>query len=73
MYLQNEIVSMGVYSDGSYNVPKGLIYSFPVRTFAGGRFEIVQVCRSCSCAGAGSGSGSCADVVGIRTGSAFLL
>jgi malate dehydrogenase len=24
------IVSMGVYSDGSYGIQKGLIYSFPV-------------------------------------------
>ncbi|THG10846.1 hypothetical protein TEA_026524 [Camellia sinensis var. sinensis] len=28
--LQGTWVSMGVYSDGSYNVPAGLIYSFPV-------------------------------------------
>jgi len=35
------IVSMGVYSDGSYGVEKGLIYSFPV-TCAGGDWQIVQ-------------------------------
>ncbi|KAL3828251.1 hypothetical protein ACJIZ3_017053 [Penstemon smallii] len=34
-------VSMGVYSDGSYNVPKGLIYSFPV-TCKNGEWSIVQ-------------------------------
>lgn len=35
------IVSMGVYSDGSYGVAKGLIYSFPV-TCSGGDWSIVQ-------------------------------
>jgi len=35
------IVSMGVYSDGSYGIEKGLIYSFPVRC-AGGDWEIVD-------------------------------
>ncbi|MGH9120107.1 MAG: malate dehydrogenase [Acidimicrobiales bacterium] len=34
-------VSMGVYSDGSYGVPEGLISSFPV-TCADGRWSIVQ-------------------------------
>ncbi|KAG7026168.1 Malate dehydrogenase, cytoplasmic, partial [Cucurbita argyrosperma subsp. argyrosperma] len=34
-------VSMGVYSDGSYNVPAGLIYSFPV-TCQNGEWSIVQ-------------------------------
>lgn len=37
----DEIVSMGVYSDGSYGVEKGLIYSFPV-TCAGGDWKIVE-------------------------------
>lgn len=32
---------MGVYSDGSYGVPAGLIYSFPV-TCSGGEWKIVQ-------------------------------
>jgi malate dehydrogenase len=36
-----ESVSMAVYSDGSYGVEKGLIYSFPV-TCAGGDWRIVQ-------------------------------
>lgn len=35
------VVSMGVYSDGSYGVEKGLIYSFPV-TCRDGDWEIVQ-------------------------------
>jgi len=35
------IVSMGVYSDGSYGVEKGLIYSFPV-VCKGGDWEIIQ-------------------------------
>ncbi|XP_051128978.1 malate dehydrogenase-like [Andrographis paniculata] len=34
-------VSMGVYSDGSYNVPARLIYSFPV-TCKNGEWSIVQ-------------------------------
>ena len=32
---------MGVYSDGSYNVPAGIIYSFPV-TCKDGEWQIVQ-------------------------------
>ena len=32
---------MGVYSDGSYGIEEGLIYSFPA-TCAGGEWEIVQ-------------------------------
>lgn len=38
---QGTFVSMGVYSDGSYNVPAGLIYSFPV-TCRNGEWSIVQ-------------------------------
>ncbi|KAI7845353.1 hypothetical protein COHA_001060 [Chlorella ohadii] len=34
-------VSMGVYSDGSYDAPKGVIYSFPV-TCKDGKWSIVQ-------------------------------
>ncbi|WP_372879430.1 malate dehydrogenase [Spongiibacter marinus] len=34
-------VSMGVYSDGSYGIQEGLIYSFPCRC-KGGDWEIVQ-------------------------------
>ncbi|KAH7388559.1 hypothetical protein KP509_16G081700 [Ceratopteris richardii] len=34
-------VSMGVYSDGSYDVPPGLIYSYPV-TCENGEWSIVQ-------------------------------
>jgi len=36
-----EYVSMGVYSDGSYGVPKDIIYSFPV-TCSNGQYTIVQ-------------------------------
>lgn len=37
-----EIVSMGVFSDGSkYGVRKGLIYSFPV-TCSGGEYHVVE-------------------------------
>jgi malate dehydrogenase len=36
-----KIVSMGVYSDGSYGITKGLIYSFPCRC-ADGDWSIVQ-------------------------------
>ncbi|KAL5229394.1 hypothetical protein ABZP36_028170, partial [Zizania latifolia] len=38
---EGTFVSMGVYSDGSYGVPAGLIYSFPV-TCSGGEWTIVQ-------------------------------
>ena len=34
-------VSMGVYSDGSYGIQEGLIYSFPCRC-KDGEWEIVQ-------------------------------
>jgi malate dehydrogenase len=37
----NSVVSMGVYSDGSYGVDDGLIYSYPVRC-ADGDWAIVQ-------------------------------
>jgi malate/lactate dehydrogenase len=39
--VQGTFVSMGVYSDGSYKVPAGLIYSFPV-TCEKGEWHIVQ-------------------------------
>jgi len=34
-------VSMGVASDGSYGIPEGVVYSYPV-TCSNGRYEIVQ-------------------------------
>ena len=34
-------VSMGVPSDGSYGIPEGVIYGYPV-TCEGGKYEIVQ-------------------------------
>lgn len=36
-----EIVSMGILSDGSYGIQKGIFYSFPVRCNYG-RYQIVQ-------------------------------
>lgn len=39
---QGEWVSMGVMSDGSYGIPKGIIYSFPVRVKKDRSWEIVQ-------------------------------
>lgn len=38
---ENDWVSMSVLSDGSYGVPEGLLYSFPVRV-KDGTYEIVQ-------------------------------
>jgi malate dehydrogenase len=38
---EGDWVSMAVISDGSYGVPEGLVYSFPVRT-KDGEYEIVQ-------------------------------
>jgi malate dehydrogenase len=38
----DEWVSMAVTSDGSYGIPEGLIYSFPCKVDANGRYEIVQ-------------------------------
>ncbi|VXC26852.1 Malate dehydrogenase [Arthrobacter sp. 9V] len=38
---KDDWVSMAVASDGSYGVPEGLIYSYPVTT-SGGNWEIVQ-------------------------------
>lgn len=38
---EGKFVSMGVYSDGSYGVPSGVIYSFPV-TIADKKWQIVQ-------------------------------
>nr|WP_299246024.1 malate dehydrogenase [uncultured Halomonas sp.] len=36
-----DFVSMGIFSDGSYGIAKGIVYSFPVRCRYG-RYEIVQ-------------------------------
>ena len=35
------IVSMAIYSDGSYGIEKGLLYSFPCKC-SGGKYAIVQ-------------------------------
>jgi malate dehydrogenase len=33
---------MAVPSDGSYGIPEGLVYSFPVRITAPWKYEIIQ-------------------------------
>jgi len=38
---QGKWVSMAVFSDGSYDIPEGLVYSFPVTT-QDGEYQIVQ-------------------------------
>jgi malate dehydrogenase len=39
--LGSQWASMGIPSDGSYGIPEGLIYSFPVRC-EGGKYSIIQ-------------------------------
>ena len=39
--VESDWVSMGIYSDGSYGIKEGLIYSFPV-TCQNGEYSIVQ-------------------------------
>lgn len=39
-----EYTSMGVMSDGSYGIPKDIVFSFPVTT-QNKTWKIVQVCR----------------------------
>jgi len=39
---KGELVSMGVYSDGTkYGIPKDLIFSFPVKT-ENGKYKIIE-------------------------------
>jgi len=38
---KDEIISMGILSDGSYGVKKGIIFSFPI-IIKNGKIEIVQ-------------------------------
>ncbi|MCB9532539.1 MAG: malate dehydrogenase [Myxococcales bacterium] len=40
--MTGDFVSMAVPSDGSYGIPTGLIFSFPCRITAPGKYEIVQ-------------------------------
>ena len=42
---EGDWVSMGVFSDGSYGTPEGVMFSFPVTTNAG-TWAIVQVSHS---------------------------
>jgi len=37
-----DYVSMGVWSDGSYDIPTGIVYSYPLEIKAGGVYSIVQ-------------------------------
>ncbi|XP_027038816.1 malate dehydrogenase, cytoplasmic-like [Pocillopora damicornis] len=39
---EGEFVSMGVVSDGSYGIPKDIVYSFPVRISPDHKYEIVK-------------------------------
>ncbi|KXJ25786.1 malate dehydrogenase, cytoplasmic [Exaiptasia diaphana] len=39
---ENNWVSMGVVSDGSYGIPEGIVYSFPVKIDSNGEWSIVQ-------------------------------
>lgn len=42
-YLGNErVVSMGVHSEGDYDIPKGLWTSLPVRCVGNFKYEIVR-------------------------------
>jgi malate/lactate dehydrogenase len=50
---KGEWVSMGVASDGSYGIPPGLFFSFPV-TCHQGQWHIVQVGPALRSRGAGS-------------------
>ena len=42
LQFQGHWVSMGVPSDGSYGVEKGLIFSFPVSIKPGGSYTVIQ-------------------------------
>jgi len=37
-----DFVSMGVWSDGSYGIPTGIVYSYPLEIQPGGNYSIVQ-------------------------------
>jgi malate dehydrogenase len=39
---EGEFVSMGVWSDGAYDIEKGLMFSFPVSCSPGGQYTIVK-------------------------------
>ena len=38
----NKVVSMGVVSEGDYNIPKGLWTSLPVRCLGNFKYEIIR-------------------------------
>nr|AUW34357.1 cytosolic malate dehydrogenase [Tegula montereyi] len=39
---EGTFTSMGIVSDGSYNIPAGLVYSFPLKIAKDGSYKIVQ-------------------------------
>ncbi|XP_057316510.1 malate dehydrogenase, cytoplasmic-like [Hydractinia symbiolongicarpus] len=39
---EDDVTSMGVVSDGSYGIPDGIVYSFPVKIDASHNYKIVQ-------------------------------
>ena len=39
---ENDSFSAAIASDGSYGVPEGLIFGYPLRTTAPGKVEIIQ-------------------------------
>lgn len=38
----DDFVSMGIMSDGSYGVPEGIIYSYPLKVYKNREFEIIR-------------------------------
>jgi malate dehydrogenase len=38
----SDIVSMGITSDGSYDIPEGLMFSYPCRVTGDGKYTIVK-------------------------------
>ena len=40
--LENDSFSAAIASDGSYGVPEGLIFGYPLRTTSPGKVEIIQ-------------------------------
>ena len=42
LVIQGIYVSMGIVSDGSYGIPEGIVYSFPVTIGADRQYSIVQ-------------------------------
>jgi malate dehydrogenase len=66
------VVSMAIPSEGWYGVPEGLIFSFPVKTAAGGKIEVVQGLEIDAATKAGIDA-NIADLDGERKAVASLL